>query len=89
MWRGFVGFPIPCWLDLGYYSVVNTSTAAFYGLIVLAVAFEVVSDTLFKHWSNTDRALRTVLGVAMCVASIVFCVFTFKRESFFKVIRAT
>ncbi len=63
-----------------------SSRLSFFLLIVLAVAFEVVSDTLFKHWSNTGRTLWIVIGVVLYVASTVFWAFTLKHESLSKAI---
>lgn len=61
-----------------------SSRLTFFVLIALAVAFEVVSDTLFKHWSNTDRTLWIVIGVVLYVASTVFWAFSLKHESLSK-----
>ena len=60
--------------------------AWFIALIGLAVVFEVVSDTFFKQWSNTDKLAWLIIGVVLYVASTVFWAFSLKHESLSKAI---
>ncbi len=58
----------------------------FLGLILLAVLFEVISDALFKHWSDTNKTAWMIVGLVLYVASTVFWAFSLKHEDLSKAI---
>lgn len=52
----------------------------FFGLIILAVAFEVVADILFKKWSIEGRNALLLAGLALYFIGTAFWAFSLRNE---------
>lgn len=61
--------------------MLHRSRVWFLLLIAFAVLFEVVSDALFKQWSNTNRVSWLVVGMLLYVASTAFWAFSLKYQN--------
>lgn len=60
--------------------------SAFFLLILLAVAFEVFADILFKKWALTDRFVYIAIGTIVYIASTISWAFSLKYEYLSKAI---
>lgn len=52
----------------------------FFGLMALAVAFEVVADVLFKKWAIESKNLLFIIGMLIYVVGTIFWAFSLKYE---------
>jgi multidrug transporter EmrE-like cation transporter len=52
----------------------------FFGLIVVAVAFEVVADILFKRWATENRYLLLAIGLLLYFTGTVFWAISLKYK---------
>jgi undecaprenyl phosphate-alpha-L-ara4N flippase subunit ArnE len=58
----------------------------FFGLILIAVAFEVAGDVLFKKWAIESRNILLVFGLLIYFAGTVFWAISLKYEYLSKAI---
>lgn len=52
----------------------------FFGLIAIAVAFEIVADVLFRKWAIENRVLLLGVGLALYFIGTLFWAFSLKYE---------
>ena len=58
----------------------------FFGLIIIAVALEVMADVLFKKWSVENRSAIFVLGMAVYTIGTFFWAVSLRKEYLSKAI---
>jgi len=52
----------------------------FFGLIILAVAFEIIGDILFKKWSIENKSILLYIGLLIYFIGTIFWAFSLKYE---------
>jgi len=62
------------------------SKIIFFGLILLAVAFEVIADVLFKKWALGSKDILVYAGLALYFIGTIFWAFSLKSEPLSKAI---
>lgn len=58
----------------------NNVRLVFFGLIIAAVALEVVADVLFKKWSIEGRNALLLIGLGAYFIGTIFWAFSLKYE---------
>lgn len=58
----------------------NQFKLMFFGLVILAVALEVVADVLFKQWALENRNFLFFAGVAVYLIGTIFWAFSLRYE---------
>lgn len=56
----------------------------FFGLIAVAVAFEIVADVLFRKWAIENKTMVLAVGLILYFIGTLFWAFSLKHETLSK-----
>lgn len=56
----------------------------FFGLIAVAVAFEIVADVLFRKWASENKLVLLAAGLGLYFIGTLFWAFSLKHETLSK-----
>ena len=58
----------------------------FFGLVIVAVAFELIADLLFKKWAEENKLLLLGIGLALYLVGTLFWAYSLRDEQLSKAI---